>query len=370
MTRVIASVTNDLSIDQRLHKVCSTLSDAGYEVLLVGRKFKDSPAIRRPYQTKRMRLLFNRGALFYAAYNFRLFFFLLFKRCDILVANDLDTLLANYCAAKIKGVPLIYDSHEYFCGMPELSDRPFVRSVWRGIERSIFPKLKCVITVNQSVADLYHNEYGKEVHVVKNYPMGEVQQEIKSKSALGLPDDKHLILYQGAVNLNRGLEEAVQAMQWVDNAILLIIGNGNSFSNLKKVISSCDHRDRIMLKGWLPFEELIHYTKNADVGLAIEKDSSLNYKYSLSNKLFDYIHSGLPILSSRLVENERIISEYEVGAFIDNHDPQHIASQLGFMLSDSAHRDIWTTNLKEAKAAYKWENQVPDLMRLYHQVSS
>ena len=365
MTKVIASVTNDLSTDQRVHKVCTTLLTAKYEVLLVGRKLRNSLDIDRPYETKRMRLMVNSGLVFYALYNIRLFFFLLSKRCDIILANDLDTLLACYTAAKIKAVPVIYDTHEYFCGMPELASRPFARSVWRGIESCLFPKLHTVITVNESVADLYKNEYNKDLIVIKNYPLAIEPTSIKSKEALGIPAETRVILYQGAVNVNRGLEEAVEAMQWIDNAVLVIVGGGNAFPSLEKMVASQAHSDRIILKGWLPFPELIHFTMNADVGLAIEKDDSLNYKYSLSNKVFDYIHSELPILSSRLVENEQIMARWEIGAFIDNHEPKHIGKKLTYMLSDETARSIWAKNLIAAKKAYSWEHQKDDLLNAY-----
>ena len=172
MKRVIVSVTTDLIIDQRVHKVCLFLKKHGLDVVLVGRKRKNSlPLGERSYKTKRMFLLFDRGPLFYAEYNIRLFFFLLFKRIDILVSNDLDTLLANYLISKMKGAKLVYDSHEYYTELPELQERKFVRSIWKYIEASILPKITHCYTVSQSVAEAYHKEYGIRMGVVRNVPM-------------------------------------------------------------------------------------------------------------------------------------------------------------------------------------------------------
>ncbi|MEI6816607.1 MAG: hypothetical protein WCL14_08345 [Bacteroidota bacterium] len=141
MKKAIVSVTNDLSTDQRVHKVCEFLTDQGIAVTLVGRIQKASlPLDKRNYQTKRLKLWKEKGSLFYAFYNIRLFFFLMFHKADLLVANDLDTLLANYLVSKIKGIPIVYDSHEYYCGVPELLNRQRVKAVWHGIEKRIFTK--------------------------------------------------------------------------------------------------------------------------------------------------------------------------------------------------------------------------------------
>ena len=152
--KIIVSVTNDLTYDQRVGKVCMSLHNQGYEICLVGRLLKDSAQIDRPYSVKRFKLLFNQGFLFYAFFNLRLFIFLLFSKGDIYHANDLDTLLANWLASKIKKKKLVYDTHEYFTGVPEIQDRPSVKKVWEAIEKKIFPTLKHVFTVNSSIAVL------------------------------------------------------------------------------------------------------------------------------------------------------------------------------------------------------------------------
>jgi len=118
-------------------------------VLLIGRKLNNSTDLPAwPFKTSRMNLLVNKGPLFYMLFNCNLFFKLLFKKCDLLYANDLDTLLPNYLISRIKRIPIIYDSHELFCEVPELKSSPLKRKIWLSVEGWIVPKLKNCISVD------------------------------------------------------------------------------------------------------------------------------------------------------------------------------------------------------------------------------
>ena len=168
MPRIIISATNDLSTDQRIKKICETLYALNFDIVLIGRKLSNSLPLNRKYRTIRMKLLFKKGVLFYAEYNIRLFFQLLFLKKDILLSNDLDTLLPNYLISKMFFKKLVYDSHELFTEVPELIERRGVQKVWLSIEKFIFPKLKNVYTVNNSIASYYSNKYTVSVGIVRN----------------------------------------------------------------------------------------------------------------------------------------------------------------------------------------------------------
>ncbi|NVO03903.1 MAG: glycosyltransferase, partial [Bacteroidetes bacterium] len=336
MKRVIVSVTNDLSTDQRVHKTCMVLHEMGFDVTLVGRKRKSSlPLAKREYKTKRLWMIFDKGPLFYIEFTKRLFLFLLFKKADLLVSNDLDTLLPNFLIKKLKSSSLVYDSHEYFCGVPELENRPFVRNIWKTIEKWIFPKLQNVFTVNESIADLFKKEYGVDVKVVRNIPAKIENSITKTREELGLPLDKKIIILQGAgINIHRGAEEAVESMQFIKNAVLYIIGSGDVLNILKNMVIDLQLEEKVKFISKLPFDQLFQYTKNADLGLTLDKDTNINYKFSLPNKLFDYIQAGVPIIASQLVEIQKIIEKYNIGAIIENHKPTTISKTINQALFD------------------------------------
>lgn len=374
--KVILSVTNDLSSEQRVHKVCLFLLNLGFDVLLVGRlKRKSLPLEKRPYKTKRMFLLFEKGALFYAEYNIRLFFYLLFHKADILVANDLDTLLANYLASQLKGSILVHDSHEYFTGVPELKGRKLVKTIWEKIEQWIFPKLKYIYTVNDSIAKLYRDRYGVDAKVVRNFPFWQREDEwsvsFKKRQELGLPKDKKIILYQGSVNVDRGLLEVVEAMQYVNaDVLLLIIGDGDILPFVKEKVKKLLLDKKVWFINRVPFKELRSYTVCADLGISLDKDTNLNYRYSLPNKIFDYIHAGVPVLASNLTEIKKIFSSYDIGEMIENHSPQHIAEKINAILRNTEKTERWKKNCRAASRELCWQNEEKTLKDIYYEFIS
>ena len=114
----------------------------------------------------------------------------------------------------------------------------------------------------------------------------------------------------------------------------------------------------------MPFADLRQYTMNSDLGLAIDKDTNLNYHFSLPNKLFDYIHSGIPTLSSGLIELKQIIDQYDIGYYIQNHDPKNIAKVISDIFSDEARYNTVKQNTAKAKEELCWEKEEKVLMKV------
>lgn len=367
--KAIVSVTNDLATDVRVDKVCKLLCTLGFDVLMVGRILPNSLQIaNKPYTTKRFKLLFNKGPLFYAEYNLRLFFFLLFKPNALLVANDLDTLLPNLLISRIKGTDIVYDSHEYYTGVPELEGRPAVQKIWKRIERFCIPKLKHCITVNQSIARLYEEEYGVKFSVVRNVPEN-IEIIPKTRAELDLPADKKIIILQGAgININRGAEELLQAMQYLNGYFLLIIGGGDVFEKLKQMRIELGLENSILILGKMPRNQMLSYTAAADIGATLDKPLSTNYLLSLPNKIFDYIYAGIPTLSSNLVELKAIIQQYEIGAIANSHKPEDIAAAIEKVCGNEEMYNRFKANTHKARAALNWDIEKKVLEDIYTQL--
>jgi glycosyltransferase involved in cell wall biosynthesis len=368
--RVIVSVINDLNTDQRVHKVCSFIQNQGYDVLLIGRLLKASQAMEfRSYETKRFRMYYEKGALFYGWFNFRLFWFLLFHRSTILVSNDLDTLLPNYLVSKIKGKKLVYDSHEYFTEVPELISRPKVKAIWERIERFVFPKLKFVSTVNHSIAEKYREKYGVDLKVIRNVSPLWNPASVPSKKELGIPEGKQVLIMQGAgLNVDRGVEEAIRMMPFLENTVLIIVGNGDIIPEMKKLVEREKWTNLVLFFGKRPYQELLQFTQQADLGLSFDQPTNPNYLFSLPNKIFDYIHTSTPIICSDLVEVSKLVKSYDVGEIVSNFEPKQLALQIQKVLDNSELIKTWKTNCKIAASKENWEVEVQQLTDFYPKV--
>ena len=366
----IVTVSNDLATDNRVNRTCNVLSESGYNVLLVGRKRKDSISLRRQnYRCKRLNLLFDKGGLFYSELNIRLFIFLLFSKVDLIFANDLDTLPAAFLAHKLKRKSkIVYDSHELFTEAPELEGR-FVKKIWERIEKLIFPRLTNIITVNDSIAEIFKSKYRKSIVVIRNVSEKFDWHELKSKKELGIPEDKELIIVQGSgLNVDRGIEEAILAMQLINNTILLIVGDGDVIPNAKELVKAHKLETKVLFFGKRSYKEMMQFTRYASIGLALDKPKSLNYRFALPNKLFDYIQANTAVICSNLIEIQKIVEKYDIGVSVNEISPKSIANSINELLSNKEKLNQLKENCKIAAEIENWENEKVKLKMLLEKV--
>ena len=299
--KIILFATTDLNFDQRVAKVSSSLYHAGYDVLVIGRTLKKSQAlITRPYHQIRINCWFEKGIWFYLEFNLRIIFFLMFNKAAVLVANDLDTISGVYLGSLFQNKPkLVFDAHEYFTQVPELINRKFKQKIWQWIEYIFVPKMDLCYTVNESLAHIFKQNLTIDFQVIQNCP--EYRELASSENTA----TEKYILYQGALNKGRGLEQLIAAMQNV--AIKLkIAGDGDLAAQLKKQVKALELEKKVQFLGNLKYDELQLITQNAWIGVNLLENESLNYFYSLANKFFDYAHAEIPQIGMQFPEYIRL----------------------------------------------------------------
>ena len=372
--RIAVLVSNDLNHDQRVLKTCTTLEAEGWKPVLIGREMPESKPLQVPFEARRLRLPFNRGAGFYAALQLGLLRALSRTDVDAIWANDLDTLLPAFLMARIKGLPLVYDSHEYFTEAAGLTGRPFQRGVWLMVERAIFPRLKAVITVNEGIADAYFNRYprarGGRPLVVRNMPrMREkaAPSSVNWRERLGIPAEAPFLIVQGAyLDKDRGVVQAVGALQEHTAAYLVVVGAGEEWEWAQSQVESFNGRLVVLPK--MAFEELCSLTASADVGLSLDQGVHGNYLMSLPNKLFDYIHAGIPVVASPMPEVVRVVKGWNIGRVVRDSSPAGITEAVDAVLARPSSE--WRAVCTEAAAALHWGTEERQIVKALEQAQS
>ena len=298
-------------------------------------------------------------------YNLRLFFFLLSRRFDIYHSNDLDTLLPMWLTSFIFKKKLVYDSHEYFLGVPEIQNRYFVKKVWSSIESFIFPKLKYVFTVNESISDLYFKDYKVRPLVIRNLPNKSSLIKVKTKKDLGLPDNKKVVILQGSgINVDRGAEELLEAISIQDDFFLSVVGKGDIVDKLKKRCAKSDLVDKVLFVPTLPYSQMMQFTLNSDVGVSLDKNNNINYKFSLPNKIFDYSKAEIPFVSTNLVEIRKITEEFHTGVLISSTSPESIIEGLNKAIALKKSKNF-ISNIAKMNSTLNWESESVSLIKTY-----
>jgi len=357
-SRIICTVTNELTFDQRMNRICTSLVDLGYDVLLIGReRSSDGPLEKRAYHQSRLKCIFNYGPLFYLEYNLRLFFLLRKEKFQFIHSVDLDTILAANLLKKIKSFTWVYDAHEYFTEVPELQGRTIVKSIWKRLEKIALNKCDEIITVSHSIAREFEKVSKKSVHVIRNVP------KLRSRNIVKPKLEEVSIIYQGALNEGRCIEHYILAMRNLD-ARLYIAGEGDLSAHFREVVQNESLQEKVIFLGKLSPEALWEETQKAHLGLNVLEHRGQSYFYSLSNKCFDYIQAGIPQLCSEFPEYVHLNDRWNAITFA-KPEVKDIESKVKLLIND---RDLYKRLSDNAEIASKqlhWSNEEEKLKEIY-----
>ena len=356
---IIISVISDLYTDQRVIKVATTLQQHFGDVTVVCRQSKDSFPVEFPFKVLRIKTRFQRGMLFYFEFNLRLLLQLFGLKGGVLVANDMDTLPANFAAAKLKRAILAFDSHEIMSQVPEVVNRKNKQKIWQYLEKTLIPKTNLRYTVCNSLAQYYKDKTGVDFYVIRNAPY-RLNPELTD-----VTPENNTILYQGSVNMGRGIELMLETMKYLKDTTLIIAGDGYLLPNIKNLARLYKINDKVVFTGRLTPVALRNITATVSLGLSLEENLGLNYYYALPNKLFDYIQARVPVLVSNLPEMKEIVTTYGIGDVVMDRSPEAVAMQIKNMLLQNKQQNPWNNNLEKAASELIWENESKLLIEIF-----
>lgn len=357
--RVLIAVISDLATDMRVQKQASLLVEMGCEVTVLGRRrYNSLPCDLPGIKVFRIRVPFRKGPGMYLIFNLILLLHLLARRFDLCISNDLDTLVPCYAVSRLFRKKLVYDAHEYFTGQHGLIEKRMRHRVWKAAERLTVPHVRHMITVSSSIADLYRSEYGSDPVVIRNVAPSVAHLMPHDRSMHSVGKDELLVVFQGSgINEGRGAEEMIDAMSLVERVRLIIAGSGDIIRKIRQHALDSPAAGRIVFLPVMPWEEMMRYTLSCDAGLTLDTDSCTNQRYSLPNKLFDYIAAGIPAIASPLPEVSAVIGQYGCGVVLEEVSPEAIAEALGRLRDDRSLLVALKEKAVAARDELNWEKE-------------
>lgn len=348
-----------------MDRICTSLVKAGHEITLVGRRLPESkPLSERPYRTERIPCKYRHGKAFYLEYNWRLWRTLRQWDADVICAVDLDTLVAGWLLKTGKR-KLVFDAHEWFSETPEVIHRPLTRWVWRTVGRLLVPQTDLRYTVAPKLADRLTAEYGVSFGTVRNLPLHTNSDAVTT----GQPTEK-TILYQGMFNPGRGLDVAIEAMQWLPDCKLLLVGDGPEMGALRRCSEEYEVQSRVTFAGFRPPEALPEITRNAWIGLNLLDAVSLSYYYSLANKSLDYIQAGVPSVQMNFPEYRALQDTYGCYLLLDSLDAKALAALIRQLADNPKQYEQLQHNCVRAAEMLVWEREEEVLLRLWDRANA
>ena len=383
-------VWNTFRHDARVRSEAETLAKAGYRVVIhalhapgiTERKETFSggigvirhgrtPGARqsnpRGVANRRSRLAIMRMIFASLLTQLAMIFAIVRARPDVVHAHDVNMLAAGWLATRLLRVPLVYDAHEISTGREGYTA---IRGTVAALEKRIMPRAAGTITTTDARAKFFARAYRIPRPVVlQNRPRswrGGPSKRIRDE--LRLENDWPIILYQGGLQPGRGLEDLMHAAADIPCAYFVFVGGGSLYAALTTLTGELGLESRVRFVDTVPLAELPWYTASADIGVQPIENTCLNHFTTDSNKLFEYVMAGLPVVASRLPEIRRVLQAHDVGLLVSPGVRKELIDALRRLVSDSDLRAHYATNSRNAAKTLNWESQEQALLDLYESV--
>lgn len=350
--------TSQLKYDQRIRRIISTIESIGGTVTVWDRK-------TAAYPEGKIEPRWNHGPGMYLDYNRRIARLVSQHKTDLIYAADIDVMPGlMWGTSGNDKTPLLLDLHEWYPEVIELEKKPLKRVLWRWVERRSVEFATAHMTVNQSLKRIFEAQYGQSFTVVRNVPELLPGVEVSSGKRL----ENKIIYYQGAINDGRGLETAVESLQYLPGWRLWLVGDGDVVDKVKRKVK-VEGKDRVVFFGRKSPDELRELAGQATVGLNLLSGSSRSYYYSLANRYFDYIHAGLPAIHMDFPEYQSLMKEYRVGELITSLSPKALADTVRKMTADNTLYNSMIDACFSAKESYNWQEESKELIEVLEGLS-
>jgi glycosyltransferase involved in cell wall biosynthesis len=363
--KVLITFLGNLNYDTRCKNLFNTLKVNDYEVEFLGFDWltKDFKSVEADITINKL----HKGFLslsFYLKFVWHIKLYLMTSRASIIFAEDIYTLPFAVIFGKLKRARVIYDSRELYGHLAGLKGKKTKQGFWRIVEKVFIKKVDHIITTGKLDSDFLIKKYKVDDPILlRNLPRYfKPKVEHNLRSLFRIEKNKKILLYQGVIHKGRGLRPAFEALKELQNCVLVIIGDGEFENHYKNLAMEMGINDQVIFAGKINQDEILSYTKTADVGLSIIENISLSYYYALPNKLFEYIMAEIPVVVSNLPQMKEVVEKHEVGMVVDLDNPDELVKAIKQLIADEDLCKKFKENCRTASQELNWENEVKNLL--------
>lgn len=334
MKKVLHVLISDYEVDSRVrNETESLLKFYNVEVLCLKGKSSNNDGIRKGVKLTRLGLNFKNKMLKYLTAYFAMFFYSLTKKYSVVHAHDMNALPVAFLIAKIKRVPLVYDSHELWSESLHGNHPKWLLAIVQNVEVKLAHKANHVITVSESISNYLKTHFqNPNVSVVRNVPSYIHDSSYNYfRENLPISESTPIFLYQGLISEARGVKMLLNAILELPKDLsfsFVFLGDGPFKEELGELIIKYNLSDKVFnLKG-VSQNILLKYTSSADIGVHALDNSCLNHEYCLPNKVFEYLNAGIGLICPDLIELSKFIESEKVGSTFKCGDKSALSQEI------------------------------------------
>jgi len=291
------------------------------------------------------------------------------SRPDVIHAHDVNTLPTAWLASRLSRASLVYDAHEISTDREGYAS---VRKLVGWVEKKLMPRAAATITTTDARAKFFARAYGiRRPLVLQNRPrFAQTSRTDRLREELELRPDWPVILYQGGLQQGRGLDKLIAAAGELPEAYVVYIGGGRLEGQLQALVAEKQLADRVRFIPTVALDQLHSYTQSADIGVQPLENTCLNHFTTDSNKLFEYVMAGLPVVTTDMPEIRKIVNEHKLGLLVPPGDSEALTAALRRLVEDRELRQTLAANAKRAATQLTWEAQESLLVELYRGIGA
>ena len=256
------------------------------------------------------------------------------------------------------GVPVVFDAEDYHRGeFPEHTKEAKETAL---LEEELLPKVTAMTAASPLIAEAYRSQFhSKDIVTINNaFPLKYIAPET---TPINTTSQLRVVWFSQVIGSDRGLIEFISGLSREQRKTTHLTLIGNCTPEMKVFIEDqrLAHELQVRIVPPMPEKELMVFIRQHDVGLALEKNTSLNRDLCRTNKLYTYPLCGLWTIASNTSAQEEFLKEHPyAGILINLDEPDAIEEVLNW--ADSNREELLQHRIKAlalAKEKLNWEHE-------------